>query len=659
MKQTLSKKIQIIFSILISIVLLTISCLELVNINSLLNNEAEEYVSMTAKISVEKFEKWLEKKGALVSAMANELEFNGIPQDNRKFSEYLIAQKKGADSTSLVSIVFGRETNKDLISTDFYISLPTNYVVFERAWYKSAVEANGEVAYGEPYYSLGTQSMNLTVSRTVKDNNGNLIGVLNCEFLLDDITAMIGEYSMSDGSFVFIVSDQEEILVHPTAFNPTKDKITTLNEIGGTYQELLASPKESIHMLTTSAGERVYSTLHPVENTNWNIISNYPSRHVTSKISFEIFKLSVIIIASFVLIYISIDIFNKKYIKPITAISNLLKNIEYGDLNIDISHISRKSQEIDTLANSASTISNVLKNYISDISDMLSEFALGNFAYESHQDYIGDFKPMQVSMQKISHSLKDLLKKTTMSANEVSHGAMEIATSAEHLAQYAMEQVTLIEEFKYNTNEIAENIIENMEAVSQTDVIVTEMNGKAEIGKEAMNNMVTSMKNISSTTRKISEVIMIIDGLSQQTNILALNAAIESARVGEAGKGFAVVASEVRDLANKTSEVVNEINDMITSSLQMVQKGEKIVDVTSVAFNDIITSIEQTSQAATIIKNNSKNQKLFIEQLVDGTSTLATKVEGSSAISEQNVAVSQELAGEAEHLKAQLAKFSY
>ncbi|ONI40381.1 hypothetical protein AN639_00940 [Candidatus Epulonipiscium fishelsonii] len=658
MKQMLSKKIQIIFSILMGIILIIISCLELINVSSLLQQEAESYVSMTAQNSVEKFEKWLEGKVALVDTIVTGLEFNGIPQDNQEFKLYLQAQLKGAKSNSLTSIVVGRETNTNLVSTDNNVNLPSDYVVYERNWYKIAVANNGKATIGNPYYSLGTNSMNITISRTVKDKRGNILGVLSCEFGLDDISQIISEYSKDDGSFICIVNDNAEVLIHPiTDFNPTQEGFNTVEGLGGKYDDLLNADPYTIHISTTAMGDRVYSTMSPVENTNWNIISSYPTRHVTYEICLEIFKLVIIIISAFILLWVSISLFNKKYIRPINNIANILKSIQDGNLNIDVSNIPRDSEEIDTLTNSVETISRVLKNYIDDISYMLSEFAAGDFSFEPTQEYIGDFKPMQTSMKNISMSLKGLLKNTTMSANEVSHGAMEIATSAEHLAQYAMEQVSLLDEFKHSTQEITENIAENIEAVSQTDKIINEMNDKAEIGKESMRDMVISMKNISSTTKRISEVIMIIDGLSQQTNILALNAAIESARVGEAGKGFAVVASEVRDLANKTSEIVNEVNDMILSSLQSVQKGEQMVDLTATAFNEIIDSIEKTSKAASIIKLNSETQKTFIEKLVDGTSNLSNKVEGSSAISEENVAISQELAGEAENLKSQLNKF--
>ncbi|ONI42814.1 hypothetical protein AN639_02335 [Candidatus Epulonipiscium fishelsonii] len=655
MNQTLSKKIQLIFSTVVAGIVLTISMTQLFSINNLLQDQAEDYVDMTAQIVTQKFEKWLTEKFVLVDTIANKLEIEGIPENDLDFQTYLKKQVLSEQSGDLDSLYFVSSNNEKFVHSGTFVP-GEGYVGTERPWYKLAVENRGQVTFGEPYFSMATNSMVISISREISDANGNTIGVLGGDLFLENVVDMVKDYSLDDGSYIFIINDNKEILIHPLEeFNPTATEVKFLGE--DKYEEIFEAELKTVKKSETTKGDKVYSVMYPIEGTHWNFISNYPSEHVTTELFIEITKIVVTFMMSHILIWIVIGKFNKKYINPINDISEVLEKLKDGDLQIDTSNISNNTKEIRKLLHSVETISGVLKRYIGDISYCLGKFADGDFTFDSKEEYVGDFKSIQDSMQNISIALTSLLRNSTASANEVQHGAQQIAISAENLASYTMEQVNVLSDFKETTNEIADNIISNIDKVIHTSELIEEMNGKAETGKKFMQDMITSMKNISNTTVRISEVIMIIDSISQQTNILALNAAIESARAGEAGKGFAVVATEVRDLAIKTGEIVKEINNMISESLLSVQKGEDTVEMTSTAIEDIILSIFKTSEASQIIRDNSSAQKVFVDKLVDGTQNLATKVEGSSAISEQNVAISQELASQADQLKNQLNKF--
>ncbi|ONI42813.1 hypothetical protein AN639_02330 [Candidatus Epulonipiscium fishelsonii] len=655
MKQKLARKIQIIFGVLMGVILLINNIIQIISIYNLFQEEATDYVHMSSEAATQSFEKWLQEKISVVNTLANELEIKGIPEDNAEFRAYLQQQLEEELGADLVSFCFARETNDNFIYTGNFVPDET-FIASERDWYKGAVANRGNITIGEPFYSVGADAMVLTVSKTIEDKNGNLIGVLTSETQLTTARNLINQYSSGDdGSYMMVINGDAEILIHPLEeANPTKDNI---NKLEGDYEDVLTSELKTIQKCVTRDGDKVYNAMYPIANTDWTLISNYPTKNVTVQLLMELIRLIITVIVSQSLVWVAINIFNKKYIVPITEVAEALKNIKEGNLQIHVTNNSSDAEEINVLLHSVESISEAFKGYIGDISYCLGKFADGDFTFAVNQEYIGDFKAIQTSMQNISTALTKLLRSSTNSAEEVQHGAKQIALSAENLSNYTLEQVSLLEDFKNTTEEITTNILENITEISHSNDLIVEVTQKAEIGKQSMKDMITSMKSISSTTQKISEVIMIIDNLAQQTNILALNAAIESARAGEAGKGFAVVASEVRDLSIKTGEIVKEINNMISESLMSVKKGEDMVEFTSEALENIMKSVNKTSEASKTIKKNSASQKVFVEKLVEGTTNLAAKVEGSSSISQENVAISQELASQADELKNQLNQF--
>ncbi|ONI42660.1 hypothetical protein AN640_07150 [Candidatus Epulonipiscium fishelsonii] len=653
MNKTLSQKIRIIFISVTSIILLLINSIELSTIYSLLTNEAKTCAAMTAQIVASEFETWLTEKKTLLDTLAREMERKGIPDDLEAFKEDLLFYH----DKSIENIGFVRASDNQYVDT-INNSFEKNYDVTQNPWYKTALAADYQVVFGDPYFSIASNHMCVTTSRAVKDNNGELLGVLVFEINLKVMSEMLTTYSKEDGSYAFVLNEAYQVLMHSDEqYNPTATKVVDYENNAGDYTALAVNEPQTVQVVVTSAGDRAYGIQYPIRGTNWRIVSINPTKDITYEIYLQILKSTVVFLGAILLIHLLIKKFSNRYIAPIYDISTAVENINDGNLHVDVLNIPKETKELNILVNAISGISITLTRYIGDISHSLDKFAKGDFTFNSKEEYIGDFKAIQSSMQNISTSLSELLKSNSRSAKEVTNGSVQLVKVAENLAKYTTDQVILLDDFKLNTKEITDNITENLKAISDADEIITEMTIRAANGKESMKNMVLSMKSITETTQKISDVIMIIDGLSQQINILALNAAIESARAGDAGKGFSVVASEVRDLAMKTGETVKIINNMLSENLESVRKGDEIVELTAKIFDDIVESVEETAHASEIINHNSSIQKTFIAKLADGTETLSNKVEHNSVISEENVAISQELAGEAEHLKSQLSNF--
>ncbi len=657
--KSLSSFIQQGVAFLVVSVLIVSNITHLLSINNLLQKQAHSTILTRAEATRTEVEKWLTEKSAFINTIANDLEINTNVDSitSAYYQNYFIEQLAREQSQKINSLYFGREDNTNFISSTDFVP-DSDYIASQRPWYNTAVLANGTVAYGNPYYSIALENIAITISRTVKDKDGSLLGVLSSDVEINDLVLLLQSLVASDGSFVCIVNDNQEFVVHPNPiWSPSLEGYTSIKDNGSNYTELFNAPLQTVEYGISSSGAKVYSTLYPIENTEWYILSTYPAQLVTNVLILEILKaLATVVVLIIAIVFFTIR-FKQKFVTPLNDITMALEKIKDGNLQIDVSHISTKVTELDMLKNSVNIISKVLLTYIHDISDVLNQFSTGDFRVKSTQEYIGEFTPIKSSLDGISSSLSTLLTESTSSANEVSSQALHIAQSADSLAYHSTEQVELINNFKATTTEMIENIVNNVEQINITNNLITEMNLKASTSKETMKDMVIAMSTISSTTQQISKVIMDIDSISQQTNILALNAAIEAARAGEAGKGFAVVSTEVRDLATKTSDIVRGINEMIKDNLESVHKGEQIVSITSKTLDDIVNSIENTSIASQTLTQNSESQQEFINTILQNTEELSTKVDNSSAIAQENAAISEELSAEIESLRIQLNKF--
>ncbi|ONI40386.1 hypothetical protein AN639_00970 [Candidatus Epulonipiscium fishelsonii] len=293
-----------------------------------------------------------------------------------------------------------------------------------------------------------------------------------------------------------------------------------------------------------------------------------------------------------------------------------------------------------------------------------TRFSSGNKDFQVDLSYITNLNGQRIGYLEIiqdisqfNHAMNSLKTQDRLIEN-ISEGlenflkiSNSVSQSATSLSSSAVDQAGLIQEFISSINEISIGLENNITNIIDTNKISNTTKERAGIGTNYMQSLISTMNDINTSSNSIAEVIKIIENIASQTNLLALNAAIESARAGEAGKGFAVVSNEIRDLATKSSETVREIETIIKSCLETVEKGQNIVKDTDIALTNIVNSINDTAEMSKVLLENSNHQKSSLEQLNRGTRQLSDITDLNVATSEENLGINNDLIMQIEKLQ--------
>ena len=364
---------------------------------------------------------------------------------------------------------------------------------------------------------------------------------------------------------------------------------------------------------------------------------------------------ALLIVSIVVSLFVSLKI-TQGIVEPLKELEDVALEMSKGNMQGTINY--RGNDAVGRLADSIRSSRVTLYTYIKDIDRVMDELARGNFKVDLTQEYLGDFKNIQVSIAKFIKDTSGTLSKVRNIAEGFIAESGTIATSSNVLAESATEQAGIIEEFIAQTDVIAQRIADNVNQVNQSTKMIETTKQKAGEGKAIMADMTLAMKNIDEASHNISEIIGIIDGIAQQTNLLALNAAIEAARAGELGRGFAVVASEIRELANKSSEAVKDIENMVKHSILQVAMGQEKLTDTSKSLEEISESVEKTDAMMKLLIENADSQNDALSDLNSGTAQISNVVERNVSSAQEEARISQKLAMQAENLKEMITYFN-
>ncbi len=254
---------------------------------------------------------------------------------------------------------------------------------------------------------------------------------------------------------------------------------------------------------------------------------------------------------------------------------------------------------------------------------------------------------MMRSLSLMQKQISDFVKTSKSVSDTIRHGAESIHDSTVQLSDRAVEQSASLEITASNTEEISATVKHNAERAREAQKLAHEAHGHAAEGGTVVEGAVFAMKEISTSSREISEIILVIDDIAFQTNLLALNAAVEAARAGEQGRGFAVVASEVRSLAGRSAEAAREIKQLILRSVEKVESGSEMVGRSGETLDQIVKSVSEVKQLMDAIATAGQEQAIGVE----GINKSMVDID---AINEKNTVMIKEMSSASETMRSEV-----
>lgn len=261
------------------------------------------------------------------------------------------------------------------------------------------------------------------------------------------------------------------------------------------------------------------------------------------------------------------------------------------------------------------------------------------------------------AMKRMRAQLVELVSSVRQNAESVASASDQIASGNNHLSARTQEQASALEETAASMEELSSTVQRNAENAVEANELSRGASAIAERGGEVVGKVVATMDGITESSRKIGDIIGVIDSIAFQTNLLALNAAVEAARAGEQGRGFAVVAAEVRQLAMRSAEAAKEIKTLILDSVQRVSKGTQLVDEAGSTMNELVTAIKRVTSIMNEITAASKEQSAGVTQINQAVAQIDHSTQENAALVEESASAAEVLRDQARQLVEIVARF--
>ncbi len=302
-------------------------------------------------------------------------------------------------------------------------------------------------------------------------------------------------------------------------------------------------------------------------------------------------------------------------------------------------------------------IASLLQRRMAQARRVAEEVRDGNLATRVSDASRDEVSPLIAALDDMQQSLSRVVGSVRGNAESVATASAEIAQGNQDLSGRTEQQASALQQTAATMEELGTTVRHNADSARQANQLAISASSVAAQGGEVVGRVVTTMQAINDSSRRINDIIGVIDGIAFQTNILALNAAVEAARAGEQGRGFAVVAAEVRNLAQRSADAAKEIKGLIGRSVEQVEQGTVLVDQAGKTMTEIVGSIQRVSDIVAEISSASVQQSSGVQQVGEAVTQMDQATQQNAALVEQSAAAAESLKSQAQAMVQAVAVF--
>lgn len=356
----------------------------------------------------------------------------------------------------------------------------------------------------------------------------------------------------------------------------------------------------------------------------------------------------------FKVILLAMDITSQKQAQ--VEVEKLIKAATAGQLSerIETGSFSGTSRE---LTESVNRLLDAVASPLHEAQTVLAALAKKDLTHSMSGAYQGEFEQMKANVNGALHNLSETMTTVRAAVEAVSSGADRISKGNADLSHRTSEQAASLEETSASMEEMTATVKQNADNAKQADQLAITARDTADKGRAVTQQAVDAMEEINKSSKKISDIITVIDEIAFQTNLLALNAAVEAARAGEHGRGFAVVAAEVRNLAQRSASAAKEIKELINESIQRMTDGSELVNQSGKTLEDIVNSVKRVTDIIAEISAASQEQASGIDQTNTAILAMDKTTQQNVALVEETTSSAQSMKAQANELLSQVAEF--
>ncbi len=337
-------------------------------------------------------------------------------------------------------------------------------------------------------------------------------------------------------------------------------------------------------------------------------------------------------------------------------IQNLIESATHGELDTRINH-DHYDGFMKTLGSGINNLMDAVVTPIQDSKRVMQSLSEGDLTQQMVGDFKGEFAELRDAVNSSITNLFNMVQDIKNTAGSIGTAASEISQGNTDLSQRTEEQASSLEETASSMEEMTSTVKQNADNARQANQLASAAREQAEKGGDVVKKAVNAMGDINSASKKIADIISVIDEIAFQTNLLALNAAVEAARAGEQGRGFAVVAGEVRNLAQRSAGAAKEIKTLIKDSVEKVDEGSKLVDASGKTLDEIVGAVKKVSDIIAEIAAAGQEQSAGIEQVNKAIMQMDEMTQQNAALVEEAASASESMDEQARSLSDMMTYF--